>query len=53
MPVQKCTEKSSCIATPPPKKTKKHLHSLWATFAFLLLLKKQNKQKHHSAHSYQ
>lgn len=27
-----------------PKKT--HLHSLWATFAFLLLLKKQNKQKH-------
>lgn len=52
MPVQKCTEKSSCIATPPPQK-KKHLHSLWATFAFLLLLKKQNKQKHHSAHSYQ
>lgn len=22
MPVQKCTEKSSCIATPPPKKKK-------------------------------
>lgn len=45
MPVQKCTEKSSFIAK--KKKTpKKHLHSLWATFAFLLLLKKQNKEKH-------
>lgn len=46
MPVQKCTEKSSCIAKKPKKPQKKHLHSLWATFAFLLLLKKQNKQKH-------
>lgn len=50
-----CTEmhrKEFMYCNPPPQK-KKHLHSLWATFAFLLLLKKQNKQKHHSAHSYQ
>lgn len=42
MPVQKCTEKSSCIAKKTPKKP--HLHSLWATFAFLLLKKKKPKK---------
>lgn len=54
MPVQKCTEKSSCIAKKPKKPPKKTICILYGPLLlFCFFLKNKTNKNTHSAHSYQ